>query len=104
MMLVCRSRCSAGIFSRFADSLGFESIMFWAARSQPTFCPTATTNNIPNTLISSHAIHQLELRGKSLKVLLGVKNMLVIRETAETGSVGGAGTTALAMLIPIAPA
>src|SRR5277367_220070 len=59
--------------------------------SKPICLPITKTKSSVTTEISSHGAHQLALRRKSLKVLLGAMKVSMMRAPSESGGSSGGG-------------
>src|ERR1700724_1961269 len=56
------------------------------ALRKPTFCPATYTNGTETTTISRNGAHQAALRRRSVKVLDGAMNALMMRAPSESGA------------------
>src|ERR1700730_17678467 len=56
------------------------------ALRKPTFCPATYTNATETTTISRNGAHQAPLRRRSVKVLDGAMNVLMMRAPSESGA------------------
>src|ERR1700681_4367913 len=74
------------------------------ALRKPTFCPATYTNGTETTTISRNGAHQAALRRRSVKVLDGAMNALMMRAPSEsgagweTGDLGKTGAVAICLL------
>src|ERR1700691_5232718 len=97
----CLACCSGGSLSKCAARDDW-AIAFLLICSNPICLLITKTKSSETTEISSHGTHQLELRRKSVKVLLGAMKVSTMREPSERdGSCGwgvGIGVTGKAAM------
>jgi hypothetical protein len=78
----CLACCSGGSFSN-CSARDDWAIEFLVICSKPICLPITKTKRSETMEISSHGVHQLELRRKSVKVLLGAMKVSIMRAPSD---------------------
>src|SRR5882762_10579189 len=96
---ICFAFWSAGSLSNWSarDDLAISFLEIW---SNPTCRSMTAAYNTVTTTTRAKGPHQLALRGKSEKVLLGAMKVFKIRAGSDIGASAGGGVTAVAIRIP----